>query len=170
MAGTRASGCVPNRGLDLAARLRDPFRVVWRGREVEAGDFGGALSWVAVGTRVSPSPPHRSRRAELPHRALTLSDGVHRNDLRGEGGRFGDAGASGLCGDTFCSSSAASCDSSGTGCGSSGGTPRNGSIPSLRRSRARHNSHSTPGEPLPHAPCALISSWRRTFIDSPSSL
>ena len=31
---------------------------------------------VAVGTRVTPRPPHRSRRAELPHRAPTLSGGA----------------------------------------------------------------------------------------------
>jgi hypothetical protein len=37
---------------------------------------------VAVGTRVTPCPPHRSRRAELPHRALTLSYGVQRSVLR----------------------------------------------------------------------------------------
>jgi|WetSurMetagenome_2_1015567.scaffolds.fasta_scaffold389445_1 hypothetical protein len=29
---------------------------------------------VAVGMRVSPHPPHRSRRAELPHRALAAGD------------------------------------------------------------------------------------------------
>jgi hypothetical protein len=37
---------------------------------------------VAVGTRVTPRPPHRSRRAALPHRALTLSYGVQRSVLR----------------------------------------------------------------------------------------
>ena len=31
---------------------------------------------VAVGMRVSPHPPHRSRRTELPHRALASGDGA----------------------------------------------------------------------------------------------
>jgi hypothetical protein len=41
----------------------------------------GSLLWarpdpgkVAVGTRVTPRPPHRSRRAELPHRAPASGD------------------------------------------------------------------------------------------------
>ena len=34
------------------------------------------LLLVAVGTRVTPRPPHKSRRAKLPHRAPTLSGGA----------------------------------------------------------------------------------------------
>src|SRR5215469_9149255 len=36
-----------------------------------AGHLFPLLNWVAVGTRVTPRPPHRSARAAFPHAALT---------------------------------------------------------------------------------------------------
>jgi hypothetical protein len=57
--------------LHFASELRAPFR--W----VDDNDHLGTLmpfGAVAVGTAIAGRPPHRSRRAVLPHRAPTSGD------------------------------------------------------------------------------------------------
>src|SRR5437867_1680167 len=83
---TSDPGLRPSYGAPMTAALPDtrplgptPLTIVAR-----IPNRSGSPSWapaaahsrVAVGTPVARRPPHRSRRAALPHRALTLGPGV----------------------------------------------------------------------------------------------
>jgi hypothetical protein len=92
---TICSGLVRRRVWGTNAALDRIASLIMAKRRESGLGVRAAAAEVAVGTRVTPSPPHRSRRAALPHRALTLSVWRQRSVLRDGGDDFGVVGATG---------------------------------------------------------------------------
>lgn len=66
---------------EIRERIRRGARHVWQGTAIES-DTSPRTNKVEVGTRVAPRPPHRSRRAVFPHRALQINSLSHTPDER----------------------------------------------------------------------------------------